>query len=177
MAGPNKLLADLGGKPVLAHVLDTIAAAGLPALVVTGRDRAEIEALSPFATAHAADYAEGLSRSLRTGVAAAPADWDAAIICLGDMPGVSSATLRALAAGAIARAIIVPTFGEKRGNPVLWGREHFPRLCTLEGDTGGKPLLSELAAYVIELAVSDAAILTDIDTPEALETAQKKQAP
>lgn len=176
MGGSNKLLADLGGKPVLTHVLNTIAATNLPALVVTGNDRERIEALATVPTVHAPGYAEGLSRSLRTGVAAAPADWQAAIICLGDMPGIAPETLRALAANATPSAIVIPTFDGQPGNPVLWGRDHFPRLCTLEGDTGGRPLLSELAACVTQLPVSDAAILADIDTTEALEAARKRQA-
>lgn len=175
MGGPNKLLADLGGKPVLAHVLDAVAGAGLPALVVTGDRAGDVAALAAGTpTVHAADHAEGLGRSLRAGIAAAPDDWQAAIVCLGDMPGITPALLRALAAQASPSAIVVPTFAGRRGNPVLWGRDHFARLRALDGDVGGKALLSEFAARVIEVAADGEAIFADIDTPEALAAARAR---
>lgn len=180
MEGTNKLLADLGGRPVLAHVLDAVAAAELPALVVVGnmaevvsavaRGRAEIVV--------APDFAEGLSRSLRAGIAAVPEGWGAAIVCLGDMPELSPGILRALvAANADPDAVVVPTFKGKRGNPVLWNRAHFERLMTLSGDVGGKALLSELADHVIELEVESEGVLADIDTPEALAAARARYSP
>ena len=178
MGGPNKLLADLGSKPVVTHVADAIAAAGLPALLVTGNMAAEVAAAAPnFPTVHAPDYAEGLSRSLRAGVAAVPADWEAVIVCLGDMPGITPQLLRALAAHASQSAIVVPTWTGKRGNPVLWGRDHFPRLMALAGDVGGKALLSDRANQVTEVVADDAAVLTDVDTPAALEEARSRFKP
>jgi len=123
---------------------------------------------------HAPDFAQGLSRSLRAGLVAVPADWSAAIVCLGDMPGVPAPVLKSLASAHSAPGdVIVPTWGGKRGNPVLWGRAHFTRLSALEGDVGGKALFPELAAQVREMAVDTDAILADIDTPEALAVARR----
>ncbi|MCA3255686.1 MAG: NTP transferase domain-containing protein [Alphaproteobacteria bacterium] len=172
MGGVTKLVADLDGKPVLAHVLDAIAAAELPPIAVLG-DRAELVRAAAgdrdvtFVTAP--DYAEGLSRSLRAGLAAVPADWRGVLVCLGDMPRVDAALLSALVTAADGdSAIVVPTSGGKRGNPVLWGRAHLPRLMTLDGDVGGKQLLGELADHVVEVEVGGDAIFADVDTPEAL---------
>ena len=177
MGGVNKLVADLDGKPVLAHVLDAVSAANLPALVVLG-DRAELvraaagERHATFVVAP--DYADGLSRSLHAGIAAAPADWRGALVCLGDMPRIDAALLGGLVAAADGdSAIIVPTSGGKRGNPVFWGRAHFPRLMALQGDVGGKQLLGELADHVIELEVGGDAIFADVDTPEALDALRR----
>jgi molybdenum cofactor cytidylyltransferase len=107
--GGNKLLADLNGRPVLAHVLAAIDAAGLPSLIVLGRDAEAVRQVAgDRKTVQAVDYEEGLSRSLRAGVAAAPAEWQAAIICLGDMPRVPAEVLRALAARGSRSAIVAP---------------------------------------------------------------------
>ena len=64
--------------------------------------------------------------------------------------------------------ICVPVHGGKRGNPVLWGAAHFPRLREMEGDVGAKGLFAELAPDVKEVAVDDPGVLLDIDTREAL---------
>jgi molybdenum cofactor cytidylyltransferase len=176
MGGTNKLLADLGGRPVAAHALEAIHAAGLPALVVLGNMADEVRAAlgGQASFVVAADFAEGLGRSLRAGIAAAPADWSAAIICLGDMPGVPAAVLDALAAAfRNPTDIVVPTWRGKRGNPVLWGHAHFGRLAALSGDVGGKALLADFAEHVVEVAVDTDAILADIDTPEALAASRR----
>jgi molybdenum cofactor cytidylyltransferase len=178
MGGANKLLADLGGAPVVARSFAAIAAAGLPALVVLGNMAAEVRAAigERARFVEAPDFAEGLSRSLRAGIAAAPDDWRGAIVCLGDMPEVPPAVLVALvAAFRDPHAIVVPTFRGKRGNPVLWPRMHFARLTTLAGDVGGKALLAEFADHVVEVEVESEAVLTDIDTPDALEASRRRQ--
>lgn len=175
--GANKLLADLGGKPVLAHVLEALKAAGLPAIVVTGNAEAEIAVMADrfgFQSTHAARYAEGLSQSLAAGIAAVPEDWSAALVLLGDMPGVSAEHIAGLAAAADANRIAVPVHNGKRGNPVAWGRRYFARLRSLEGDVGGKALLAEFADDIVEVPVESDAIFMDVDTPEALAAARAR---
>lgn len=174
----NKLLADLGGRPVVARTLDAIEAAGLPALVVLGNMAAEVRAaLGERARfVEAPDFAEGLSRSLRAGIAAAPANWRAAVIALGDMPEVPASVLTAMiAAFREPHDIVVPVWRGKRGNPVLWPRAHFARLTALSGDVGGKALLAEFADHIVEVEVDTDAVLTDIDTPDALAASRLRQ--
>lgn len=179
MGEANKLLADLRGRPLVTHALAAIVGAGLPALVVVGNMAEQVrEAVGPQTpTVEAPDFAEGLSRSLRAGIAAAPAGWRAAIVCLGDMPHVPASVLTALAdAAREPHDIIVPTWRGKRGNPVLWPRAHFGRLSALTGDVGGKALLAEFADHVLEIEVDTDAILADVDTPDALAAARQRQA-
>jgi molybdenum cofactor cytidylyltransferase len=172
--GANKLAADLDGKPVVAHVADALAEAGLPVLVVTGSDPAAIhQALAgrPVAFAHAPDFAEGMSRSLAAGLAAAPADWDAALVCLGDMPRIRAATFAAIAAA----PPVAPLFQGRRGHPVRWARQQFAALAAISGDQGGKPLLAALGDAVFELPVDDPGVLLDADTPEALAALRRQR--
>ena len=173
MGGTNKLLADLEGRPLVCHAAAAVAAAGLPMIVVTGNTPDAVRSALAATNAsfvHAPDFADGLSCSLRAGATAAPADWRGLLVCLGDMPLVTPATLAALTASLTSDdAIVVPVSGGKRGNPVLWGRAHIGRLKTLSGDVGGKALLGELAAYVVEVDVADDGIFADIDTPADLQ--------
>ncbi len=177
MGENHKLLALWRGKPLVAHVADAIAAAGLPPpIVVLGARADAVRAALGDRPAHfitAADYAEGLSHSLRAGLAAVPDDWSAALICLADMPCIEPEIL-----AAIARArgeIVVPEWNGKRGNPVRWDRAYFPRLMALEGDVGGKTLLAEHAHAITMIAAPSDAILDDIDTPAALAGLQDRE--
>ena len=82
------------------------------------------------------DFAEGLSTSVRTGIAALGKEIDAAIVQLGDMPGVNAALLDRLMAAfspVEGRSICVPTVGGKRGNPVLWDRRFFAEMAKVVG--------------------------------------------
>ena len=173
MGDAHKLLAELGGKPVVAHIVDALAAAGLPPPVVVlgarGEDVRGALGTRPARYVDAPDYADGLSRSLAAGIAALPAGWSSVLICLGDMPRVDAATMRALADSA--GDVVVPTWEGKRGNPVRWSRRWFARLASLDGDIGGKALLSD--AEVTEIAATDNGVLIDVDTPEALAALQE----
>ena len=117
------------------------------------------------------EFAKGLSTSLKCGLRALPDDCDGAVILLGDMPAISPNLLDRLIAAfdpAQGRAIVVPTRGGRRGNPVLWARRFFPEILALEGDTGAKRLMVLHRDLVHELEAADDGPFIDIDTPEAL---------
>jgi molybdenum cofactor cytidylyltransferase len=170
--GANKLIAPLWGKPVIAHIVDQIASAGLPPpLVVLGHEPELVrDALRGRACrfVDAPGYRQGLSQSLRSGIEAVSPAAGAAIICLADMPLIRAELLRSLAARASETAILVPRFAGHSGNPVLWGRAWFPRLTKLSGDVGAKALISELGDRVGYIDCEDDGICVDVDTPAAL---------
>ena len=145
---------------MLGHMADEVKAA-ISAAVPPGRLRFVVNS----------DFARGLSTSVRTGIAALGKDIDAAIVQLGDMPGVNSALLDRLMAAfspVEGRSICVPTVGGKRGNPVLWDRRFFAEIARISGDTGARHLIGEHADLVCEVEMTGEAAVTDIDTPEAL---------
>jgi molybdenum cofactor cytidylyltransferase len=176
--GANKLAADLAGKPVIAHVVDAIHSAGLPRpIVVLGEDPEAIRgALAGRDVGYvtAPDHGDGMALSLAAGIAAAPEEWAAAIVCLGDMPLVTGELLRTMAERAGAASIVVPRFEGRRGNPVLWGRNFFPRLEKLTGDVGAKSLLAHYADRIDYLDWADDSIRIDIDRPEELALARRR---
>jgi molybdenum cofactor cytidylyltransferase len=174
MGGPNKLLAEIRGRPLVRIASEEALASGAsPVIVVTGHQRAEIEkALGglPVRLAHNPDFADGLATSLKAGIRALPSDVDAAIVCLGDMPCIDPKLMRQLmAAFAPERGVlvVVPTFEGKRGNPVLWSRRFFPDLMAIEGDVGARHLIGRYGEAVVEVPVAKGT-LVDVDTPESL---------
>lgn len=174
----HKLLADLDGKPVLRHVVEHVrASSASPILLVTGHRAQDIhiaagaDAAADLTVVHNPAYAEGLASSLRAGLSALPPGLDGMLVCLGDMPDVSPATLEALIAAfnpVEGRAICLPVIGGKRGNPTLWGLQFLPDLMRLEGDSGARSLFGQHAEWVCEVPVEDPGILHDYDTPAAL---------
>jgi molybdenum cofactor cytidylyltransferase len=181
--GANKLLMEDQGKPIVARVVEQALAADLAeVLVVTGHQEPEVRAALaglPVRFAACPDYADGLSASLRCGINALPGDIDAALVLLGDMPRIGTALLRRMIAAfnpTEGRAIIVPSFQGKRGNPVLWDRRFFGEMTNLAGDVGARHLIGEHAELVTEIEAEDAGIFLDIDTPEAYRTLGREPA-
>ncbi len=184
MGGPNKLLAEVDGKPLVRIVAEqALASRASPVIVVTGHQRKDVEAAIAgldVKIVHNPDFAQGLGTSLKAGVAAVPAENDGAIICLADMPQVNAALIDKLIAafdpekGAL---MVLPTFEGTRGNPVLWSRRFFPDLMAIEGDVGARHLISRYAEAATEVPVDGQAAFVDVDTPEALQALKMQSAP
>ncbi|PWR21012.1 NTP transferase domain-containing protein [Zavarzinia compransoris] len=174
MAGPNKLLLPLAGKPLVRHAVEAAVAADLgPVVVVTGHEGEAVRAAlagCPVEFRDNPDYAEGLSASLRVGVGALDDTVDGAFVLLGDMPRITAAHLRRLAAAFApgeGREIAVPTVRGRWGNPLLWARRFFPAMAALDGDRGARLLAAAQADSIVEIEMADDGVLTDIDTGAA----------
>lgn len=171
----NKLVEEIDGAPMVAHVVRAaLASRADGVLVVTGHEAEHVrKALAglPVTFVHNDAYRDGLSSSLKCGIAAVLSRADGAIVCLGDMPGITMHDIdRLIAAFAPkeGRSIVVPIHGGKRGNPVLFAREHFAEILEVEGDTGARHVIGANADAVAEVDLGTAAIFVDIDTPEAM---------
>lgn len=181
MGGPNKLLAEIAGRPLVRIVVEqALASRARPVIVVTGHQRERVEAALaglPVKFVHNPNFADGLGTSLRAGIAALAAEVDGVIVCLGDMPQVD-ATLIDKLIGALdpdkGALVVVPTIDGKRGNPVVWSRRFFSDLMTVEGDIGARYLIGRYPEAVVEVPLSGTAALTDVDTPEALAAVKKE---
>jgi molybdenum cofactor cytidylyltransferase len=169
--GGSKLLAPWRGEPMIRCVAQEALESGAePVVVVTGHAREGVEAALrdlPLRFVHNEDFADGLSASLRCGVAALPAEVRGALILLGDMPSVGRDTMAAiLRAGATAPSscdAIVPSFAGRPGNPVLLLDRIFDLLKTLQGDRGAGELLKK-SGNTLPLAVADSGVLFDVDS-------------
>jgi len=179
MGKENKLLAQINGMAMVRHaVLAVTASQVATTIVVTGHEADQVLAAldgTGVAFAHNPDYEGGLSTSLHAGLEAVPADIDGVLVCLGDMPGITPVLINRLIAAfhpAEGRAIVLPTYRGKRGNPVLWDRRFFDAMKTVSGDVGARHLLGENEELVVEIETGDEAVLIDIDTPQALKAAR-----
>ncbi|WP_375415590.1 NTP transferase domain-containing protein [uncultured Bradyrhizobium sp.] len=179
MGGPNKLLAELGGKTLVRIVAEqALASKAAEVIVVTGHQAAEVEkSLGGLKVrlVRNPEFAAGLAGSVKAGISAVPEDVDAAVVCLGDMPLIDAQLIdRLIDAFAPDRGglIVVPVSDGRRGNPVLWSRRFFSELMTLDGDIGARHLIARHGEAVAEVPVEGRGAFLDIDTPQALEAAR-----
>lgn len=178
--GGRKLVALFEGQPLIAGALDaafaapvrgvTVATDGDPELMTIVRDHArKLSREGELSMVIVADAAEGLGASLRTAVAALPADTEAAFVFLGDMPRIPPEVPHALARALDEdHDLAAPRYGQRRGHPVLFGRSYFAALRTLAGDVGAQRVLEKAEARLALTDSLDAGVLFDVDRREDL---------
>lgn len=167
--GPgSKLVAAIGGEPMVAVVLEAALASGL-AEVVLVQGAADLSGHAPAGVVVLDNrrWAEGMATSLQVGIDHARRQGhEAVVVGLADQPGVVADAWRALAAVPAEPPIAVATYGGRRGNPVrlhraVWG------LLPVTGDEGARSLIREQPDLV--RAVPCTGEPFDVDTLEDLD--------
>ena len=117
------------------------------------------------------DYGQGMSTSLRAGLAALDKNIDAALIVLGDQPFIRPETLdRIIDQYRRSNArIVIPVFQGFRGNPVLLDRSVFHEVMSLQGDIGCRAIFGNHLDEIVKAEVDDKGILLDIDNKDDYE--------
>ena len=168
----DKLMADLRGKPVAAHTLETIASMAFAELVAVVRPVEFAPILHRKLDRRGFDIIvnerpeEGLSSRIRLAVEHVldKRKVRGILICLADMPDVPQTHYNHLCMAAEdIRSVVASTDGFSSSPPAFIGRKHFPELLALKGDQGARALLSH--GIQIETIGN---VLHDIDTPEDL---------
>jgi len=182
--GSNKMLAAIDGRPMVARTAQRLLSShARPIVAVLGNEADAVDAALgklPVERVLNPDYADGLSTSLKRGLAALPKEIDGVVVCLGDMPLIAGRDIDRLIAAfnpLEGRAIVVPTRRGKRGNPVLWSRQFFSEMMALGGDAGARRLIDEHADLVAEIEMDNDSVLIDIDTPDALAELRERVKP
>ncbi len=193
--GVTKVLAPFRGRPLLTWPLTALRDGGVDRVVVVLGARAdEVEAGAELGAAQVvrcAEWSEGLSVSLRTGVQAASDRSGSAGVPIADTTrpgptadGGADAVVIALAdqplldARAVARLIAVrepsrfdalrATYACVPGHPTLLESSMFEAVENLRGDAGARALLDDPATRVGLIACDGLGRPDDVDTPEAL---------
>ena len=112
-------------------------------------------------------YREGMLSSIQAGIRAAPPDAERFVIALGDQPSIRPGVVSTLLAAAERGAgIVVPSYGSRRGHPVVLDARYREEILALDPQVGLRELLQRHAAEVGHVTIDDEAVLSDMDTPE-----------
>ena len=177
ISGHPKMLAPLGGRPLVSHALDAAIESELkPVILVVGHNSAEIAAIaSPnVVVVHNKTWQQGIAWSLRTALSLLePGDVEALCVGLGDQPFIGAESYRRLAAAYSQGACFaVATYRGARRNPVLLARSLWSEAMQLTGDEGARVLMR--VHPVVEVACDDTGNPFDIDTLDDLKVVESQ---
>lgn len=148
--GRTKQLLPLGGRPLVRVVVDAALAAGSldEVVVVLGHDADRVAhalgRVERVRTTTNPDFARGQSSSLRAGLAAMGPDVEAAVVLLGDQPGIRSHAIDRVV-GAYTEgvaSVIQAAYSGLAAHPTLLARAVWgPLIEELGGDEGARGAL------------------------------------
>jgi molybdenum cofactor cytidylyltransferase len=172
--GGEKLLAPYRGRPLYEHALEALVSSpAIAATFVVVHPRFPVP--PPRPRCHFvvnSDPDEGMASSLRAGVWAAPADAEAYLLALADMPAIGPELIAALIEcyRTGGKPIVVPRCRRRRGNPVMIDGELRDILLEVSGDVGAREIMSAHPELVGHFETEDDAVLFDVDVPADLES-------
>ena len=176
MGRNNKLLLTVDGIPLVRKSAISILNSNVTSMtVVTGFDENKIvNALSGLNVNFVKNinFREGLSSSLKAGLANITPTPSAVIICLADMPKIQPEHINQLIENfnpLKGWEICIPTNNGKRGNPVLIGSRFFPYIFETNGDFGAKQIMKQHSDKIVEVEIGTSDIHFDIDTQDEYE--------
>jgi len=185
MRGRDKLMEEIDGVPLLRRVAGRACDAGIgPVLVAlppAPHPRHDALAGLPITPVPVPDAALGLSASLKRALAVVPAQAQAAMILLADLPEISAQDIRIVAQSVEIKPSNLIWRGAaedgKPGHPVVVARALFAELSRLSGDTGAQAVIRRHADQVALVPLPGRHALCDLDTPEDWDAWRAAQAP
>jgi molybdenum cofactor cytidylyltransferase len=169
--GQFKPLLDLGGQPVIARVIESLAAAGIADIrVVTGYGRELLRPVLEKVGVRAIvneSYAEGMFSSVLAGVNSLGTETRAFFVLPADVPLVRPSTIRRLA-GCLAageKKILLPFFKGRRGHPPLIPSGLAQYIKEYRGDRGLCGFVEAWGHDTLSIEVPDENIRFDVDRP------------
>jgi molybdenum cofactor cytidylyltransferase len=178
--GLHKALLQYRGRTFLETIVATLREAGVERIVVVVGHRAE-EIQSQLAGRPCGmdgvewvvnrDYPRGQSSSLQAGLTALAAEDSnavgAVVLCLVDHPAVAAETVRVVirAFRQSGAPVVVPTYQNRHGHPVLISRSLFAALSNLTPGAAANTVIHQYHDATLWVEVNDAGVLVDVDDP------------
>ncbi|MFC7549406.1 NTP transferase domain-containing protein [Plantactinospora sp. GCM10030261] len=172
--GTPEALLHQDGKPLVDQVLETIGTAGCdPVVVVLGAAAEQVRAEADLSDARVVvnrAWGTGMGSSLRMGLNVLDdPEIEAVVVVPVDMPGLTVAAVRRVAALPYPDVLVCATYAGLRGYPMLFGRRHWAGIATLaNADVGARPYLLAHKNEIVDVACDTIADGCRVDTPELM---------
>jgi molybdenum cofactor cytidylyltransferase len=173
MGAENKMLLPFRGSTIIGTVINKLEQSLVDEIIIVENNKSNLKqqlgygAKVKFVTNAAADL--GLTTSIQCGIEASSSSTDGYLICLGDMPLLTRNDYNSLINNLLAnftKVIIIPSFDNRRGNPVLFSSDFKEEILLLQDKDGCKPVVVVNDKYVVEIPLSTNNCHLDIDTTE-----------
>ena len=171
MDGENKLAKKIQGVPLIKHSVKNILAASIDELIIVlGYQKEIIEKLidknEKIKFVFNKNFESGMASSIKTGLDNLSEKTEAFFICLADMPMVNHDIYNQLIKSKDNKEIIVPTYKEQQGNPVLFDNSMKETVMNITGDVGAKKILELNKDKILNLEINDQSITKGFDTQD-----------
>ena len=169
MNGENKLTKKIQDIPLIKLSVKNVLTSPIDELIVVlGYQKEIIEKLidknEKIKLVFNKDFESGMASSIKTGLNNLPVKTEAFFICLGDMPLVNSDIYNQLIKSRSQKDILVPTYKNQQGNPVLFNILMKEKIMTITGDIGAKKILESNKDKILNLEVADQSIIKNFNT-------------
>lgn len=181
--GGGKLMADLHGRPLLDHTIESLLEGGVDRVVIVAPAPDAFSAVPAMADARVKvvvnpEPSRGMFSSIQCGLDAAgeQASWLAVLPA--DMPFVRAATVsRLIEAAGRANEVVVAACDGRRGHPLVLPARLRGPLLAQPASSSLKAALGALGAASIEVEVGDPGVVRDVDRRQDLPQSSADQAP
>ena len=169
MVGENKLTKEIKGIPLIKLSVKNILASSIDELIIVlGHQKEIIEKLidknEKIKFVFNKDFESGMASSIKAGLNHLSEKAEAFFICLGDMPMVSSDIYNQLIKSKNQKNIVVPTYNDQQGNPVLFDKSMKEIVMNITGDVGAKKILELNKDKILNLEINNQNISKSFNT-------------
>ena len=174
MRGENKLIKEINGIPLIKlSIINILESCINELIIITGHENQILEEtinknnkIKIFFNHH---YKTGMASSIKKGIENLSKETKAFFICLGDMPMIKKETYNELINYVDKKEIIIPTYKNQQGNPVLFSIKMKDKIMNIQGDVGAKEILKKDNNKVLNLPINDLGIIKNYNTPKCFD--------
>ena len=169
MNGENKLTKEIQDIPLIKLSVKNILDSSINELIIVlGYQKEIIEKLidknEKIKFVFNKNFESGMASSIKAGLNHLSKSAEAFFICLGDMPMVNSDIYNQLIKSRNRKNIIVPTYNNQQGNPVLFDKSMKEKIMVIVGDVGAKKILELNKDKILNLEINDQSIVKGFNT-------------
>ena len=185
MAGENKLSKEINGIPLINYSIKSILSSSIDELVIVVGHEKEIiknciDVNKKVKIIFNSDYENGIASSIKFGLRNMSNKTEAFFICLADMPMISQNIYNKLIKSRsnynkkfstkYKKEIIIPTYEEQYGNPVLFSKFMKEKIMKVKGDNGAKEIIQLNKDKILNIPFNQDGILLDFDSEDNFKT-------